>query len=209
MDRPSRYIAVFDASVLVPGFLANLLLWLAQTDLFQAKWSPDIHAEWIRNRKKRYDIDITVSEARRQVMDQKFPHALVTDYEDLIDSLNLSAKDRHVLAAAIKCGANAIVTTNIKHFPAAELDKYSVVAITQDDFVLDQLDLTARSARVIAAAIVAHKKSMRKSRTTWRLYFQAMARPGVGLSQTFAELSKPEFRRLLAETLRTRAWLED
>lgn len=79
MEQPSRYIAVFDASVLVPGFLSNFLLWLGQSDLFQAKWSPDIHAEWIRNRKKRYNIDIAASEARRNVMDEKFPDALVTD----------------------------------------------------------------------------------------------------------------------------------
>ena len=125
MEKPSRYVAVFDASVLVPGFLANFLLWLAQTDLFQARWSPDIHAEWIRNRKKRYDIEVAASESRRNVMDARFPEALVTDYESLIDSLSIDAKDRHVLAAAVKCGANAIVTTNLKHFPDSELSKYN------------------------------------------------------------------------------------
>lgn len=113
MENPSRYTVVFDASVLVPGFLSNFLLWLAHTELFQAKWSPDIHAEWIRNRKKRYDIDLAASEARRNVMYFKFPDSLVTDYESLIGSLAISCKDRHVLAAAIKCGANAIVTTNL------------------------------------------------------------------------------------------------
>lgn len=150
MESPSRYTAIFDASVLVPGFLSNLLLWLAQTDLFQVKWSADIHAEWIRNRKKRYDIEVTVSEKRRDVMDNMFPHALVTDYQDLIGSLKNDPKDRHVLAAAIKCGANAIVTTNLDDFPAAELAKYNIAAIHQDNFVLDQIDLTAGSARVVA-----------------------------------------------------------
>lgn len=209
MEKPSRYVAVFDASVLVPGFLANFLLWLAQTDLFQAKWSPDIHAEWIRNRKKRYDIEVAVSESRRNVMDARFPEALVTDYESLIDSLSIDAKDRHVLAAAIKCGANAIVTTNLKHFPDSELSKYNVVAIHQDDFVLDQIGLTAGSARIIATAIVAHKKSLRKSRTIWKQYFEVMSKPGVGLQNTHAEVSSADFRRLIADVIHQGDWLPD
>lgn len=209
MERPSRYVAVFDASVLVPGFISNLLLWLAQTDLFQAKWSPDIHAEWIRNRKKRYKIEIDASEKRRLVMDDKFPQALVTGYEGLIDSLKNNEKDRHVLAAAIKCGANAIVTTNLKHFPDKELSKYNIVAIHQDDFILDQLGLTAGSGRIVATAIVAHKKSLRKSRTTWRKYMQTMALPGVGLPNTYAEISSPQFREILLDVICTGDWLPD
>lgn len=209
MERPSRYIVVLDSSVLVPGFLSNLLLWLAQTDLFQAKWSSDIHEEWIRNRKKRYDIEVAVSEKRRAVMDEKFPQALVTGYEELIDSLKNEPKDRHVLAAAIKCGANAIVTTNVKHFPASELAKYNIAAVHQDDFVLDQLGLSSGSSRVVATAIVAHKKSLRRSRTTWRQYLEAMARPGVGLQNTYSEVSSAEYKKMLRDVICVGDWLPD
>jgi predicted nucleic acid-binding protein len=125
MQEPGRYTVVFDASVLVPGFLSNLLLWLAQTDLFQARWSSDIHTQWIRARKKRYEIEVDVSEKRRIVMDQKFPQAIVTGYEELIPAMKNDAGDRHVLAAAVKCGADAIVTSNLKHFPSFELSKYN------------------------------------------------------------------------------------
>jgi predicted nucleic acid-binding protein len=189
--------------------LANLLLWLAQTDLFQAKWSAGIHEEWIEGRRKRYSIDVAVSEKRRAVMDEKFPDALVTDYEELIDSLRNDPKDRHVLAAAIKCGANAIVTTNLKHFPQAELAKYHMTAVHQDDFVLDQLGLTAGSSRIVATAIVAHKKSLHRSRTTWRQYLEAMALPGGGLQKSYTEVSSPEFKTLLRDVIRTGDWLPD
>lgn len=209
MEKPGRYVALLDASVLVPGFLANLLLWLAQTDLFQPKWSADIHLEWIRNRKKRYDIDILVSEARRDVMNSEFPEALVTDYESLIDSLNINSKDRHVLAAAIKCGANTIVTTNLADFPEAELSKFGIDAIHQDDFVLDQIGLTANSARIVATAIVAHKKSLKKSRTNWKQYLETMAKPGVGLQKSFIEINSGSFKTLLADVLRQGDWLPD
>jgi hypothetical protein len=91
----------------------------------------------------------------------------------------------------------------------AELGKYNIVAIHQDDFVLDQLDLTAGSARIVATAIVAHKKSLRKSRTTWRQYFDRIARPGVGLENTYAEISSSEFKALLLDVIKTGDWLPD
>jgi hypothetical protein len=50
-------------------------------------------------------------------MEQAFPSAMVTGYEKMIDSMENDPKDRHVLAAAVKCGAHAIVSDNVKHFP--------------------------------------------------------------------------------------------
>ena len=81
--------------------------------------------------------------------------------------------------------------------------------VHQDDFVLDQLGLTAGSSRIVATAIVAHKKSMRRSRTTWRQYLEAMALPGVGLQKSYAEVSSPEFKKLLRDVIRTGDWLPD
>ena len=55
--------------------------------------------------------------------------------ELLIDSLELpDMKDRHVLAAAIICGAQLIVTDNVNDFPDLYLSKFSISAITPDEF---------------------------------------------------------------------------
>lgn len=43
----SRYTALLDANVLYPAPLRDLLLQLAVTDLFKARWTADIHREWI------------------------------------------------------------------------------------------------------------------------------------------------------------------
>ena len=43
------FTALFDACVLYPAPLRDLLMWLALTDLFNAKWTDEIHDEWIRN----------------------------------------------------------------------------------------------------------------------------------------------------------------
>ena len=47
----------------------------------------------------------------------------------------------HVLAAAIRAGAQTIVTFNLKDFPAATLAPYDIEAQHPDDFVLDTIDL--------------------------------------------------------------------
>jgi hypothetical protein len=87
----------------------------------------------------------------RNLMDRHALDALVTGYQDLIESLSLpDPDDRHVLAAAIRAGASAIVTYNLRDFPAAELDKYNIEAIHPDDFILHQIHLS--ESKVLQAA---------------------------------------------------------
>ena len=45
----SAYTALLDANVLYPAPVRDLLLQLAVTDLYKAKWSADIHREWVEN----------------------------------------------------------------------------------------------------------------------------------------------------------------
>jgi predicted nucleic acid-binding protein len=40
----------------------------------------------------------------------------VTGHEPLIAAMKNDEKDRHVVAAAVKAGAQVIVTSNLKHF---------------------------------------------------------------------------------------------
>ncbi len=61
----------------------------------------------------------------------------VTDYEGLADAVSLpDLGDRHVLAAAIRCGAEFIVTNNRRDFPSAALTPLGLAAFSPDDFVL-------------------------------------------------------------------------
>jgi hypothetical protein len=90
--------------VLYPAPSRDLLIQLAQMDLFKAKWSADIHREWIeallRNEPRR---DRATLERTRDLMDKAVRDCLVTGYEPLIPALALpdDGGDRHVLAAAI------------------------------------------------------------------------------------------------------------
>jgi hypothetical protein len=43
----NRFTVVYDACVLYPAPLRDLLMRLALTDLYRARWSDQIHEEWI------------------------------------------------------------------------------------------------------------------------------------------------------------------
>jgi len=115
----STYTALLDANVLYPAPLRDLLLQLAVTDMFRAKWTSDIHREWmealLRNQPHR---DRAKLERTRDLMDSSTRDCLVTGYEALISSLHLpDPNDCHVLAAAIVGRCDAIITQNLKDFP--------------------------------------------------------------------------------------------
>ena len=115
---------------------------LALTDLYRAKWTDRIHDEWTSNLlAKRKDLTEQRLARTRALMNQNVRESLVAGYEHLIASVVLpDPDDRHVVAAAIHSGAEAIITFNMKDFPKAALDKFNIEAIHPDDFIVDLLD---------------------------------------------------------------------
>lgn len=139
----SGYAALLDANVLYPAPLRDLLIQLAQAHLFRARWSADIHREWIdallRNEPRR---DRAALERTCDLMDRAVRDCLVTGYEALVPALVLPDEgDRHVLAAAITGRCDVIVTQNLKDFPAEALAPYSLEAHHPDEFLLNHLDM--------------------------------------------------------------------
>jgi hypothetical protein len=150
--RHSPFTAVYDACVLYPAPLRDFLMWLALSGRFRARWTQEIHREWKRNLlKNRTDLTIEQLDRTSELMDRAIPDACVYDFEDLITGLSLpDTNDRHVLAAAIRCGAGVIVTFNLKDFPDTCLAPYGVEAQHPDEFVENLFHLD--QAVVIAAA---------------------------------------------------------
>lgn len=139
MSQPT---ALYDACVLYPASVRDLLMNLALSDLFRARWTDDIHEEWISNLlHKQPHLTRPVLEHTRDLMNLHVRDCLVTGYEPLIPSLELpDPDDRHVLAAAIVGRADIIVTYNLKHFPAPILAPLGIEAQHPDDFVLQLID---------------------------------------------------------------------
>jgi predicted nucleic acid-binding protein len=137
------FVVVYDANVLFPNTLRDLLIRVAQSGLVQAKWTNAILDETFRNViAHRPDIDVERLNRTRQLMNRAVRDCLVFNYEPLIEILDLpDPDDRHVLAAAIKARAQLIVTMNLKDFPSEVLRPWHVEAKHPDQFLLDQLDL--------------------------------------------------------------------
>lgn len=143
MIYSSSFAALLDANVLYPAPLRDFLLRLAGTDFYQPKWTDQIQEEWIRNLLiNRTDLTRENLERTKAAMNAAFPDANVTGYEAIIDRLVLSdPDDRHVVAAAIKCQADVLVTLNLKDFPVDVLASYELEVQHPDDFIAHMIGL--------------------------------------------------------------------
>ena len=148
----STFTVVFDACVLYPANVRDLLVRLACTGCFRARWSDDIHDEWIRSLlEDRPDLTRERLERTAQLMNDAVEDCLVTDYTPLIDGIEglPDPDDRHVVAAAIRCGASVVVTYNLKDFPATALERWGLEVQHPDEFVENVFDL--HQAQVLGA----------------------------------------------------------
>jgi hypothetical protein len=183
----SRFTVVYDACVLYPAPLRSLLMYLAVTDLYHARWSDEIHEEWMRNVVKDHaDISRTQVERIRDLMNLHVRDGLVTGYEPLIDTLTLpDPNDRHVLAAAIHCEADTILTFNLKDFPPEVLKPYDIEAQHPDKFLSCQLDMFPQ---VVCSAARRQRQSLKRPPMDVERYLASLERQG--LAQTVSSLRK-------------------
>jgi predicted nucleic acid-binding protein len=139
----STFTAFIDANVFYGARLRSLVLFVAQSKIFRARWSNDIHDEWVRNLlKNRPDLKAEDLDRTRQLMNAAVPDCLVEGYEPLIPGLALpDENDRHVLAAAIMTRANVIVTFNEKDFPKEVIEPFRLHTKHPDDFLVEAYGL--------------------------------------------------------------------
>lgn len=129
-------IAVLDTSVLFPMSLRDTLLRTAQAGMYRMHWTDEILEELRRNLVAKRPMSEEKAQRSVNVMRTSLARALVTDYSHLISYMTNHPKDRHVLAAAVACGAQVIVTSNLRDFPNEALMPHSIKAQLPDDFLL-------------------------------------------------------------------------
>ncbi len=132
------FSAVLDTCVLYPMYLRDTLLRVASEGLYQPLLTQEIlvelHGVLSRHHGARLASGVTGA------INDAFHEAMVTGHAPLIDAMTNDPKDRHVLAAAVRSNAGAIVTENLEDFPADSTSPFSIRVIHPDDFLMDQHD---------------------------------------------------------------------
>ena len=150
------FVVLYDANVLYPNTLRDLLIRLGQSGIVQAKWTDQILDEMFKHLGiNRPNLGEDHLGRLCGLMNGAIADVLVTGYEDLIESVSLpDPDDRHVLAAAIRCTAQVFVTNNLRDFPAAALTPWNIEAKSADDFVLSQIYVDAKTVYACVQQIV-------------------------------------------------------
>ena len=136
------YQVVLDACVLVNAALRDTLLRIAEPPrLYLPRWSEEIVSETLRTLETKLGVTQEQTAYLVSELRMHFEDAWVEGYESLVPIMANDPKDRHVLAAAVRCGAQTIVTLNLRHFPEAALSPWDVVAQSPDEFLVHQYHL--------------------------------------------------------------------
>lgn len=136
------FVVILDANVLFPFRIRDVLLTFAHEGLFRARFTEQIMAEWTENLLvlKPWLKDSIRSQVG--MIGQKFDECFVTGHMPLIEGLDLPDKgDRHVLAAAIRCSAQVIVTENKRDFPKDLLEEYDIEVLGADEMLVNTYEI--------------------------------------------------------------------
>ncbi|WP_067969817.1 PIN domain-containing protein [Nocardiopsis trehalosi] len=186
-------VALYDANVLYPSTLRDLVIRVAQAGLVRAKWSNRILDEVFDNlRRNRPELPDESLERTRALMLAAVRDALVTGHEPLIDAMRLpDPDDRHVLAAAVRARADVIVTWNLRDFPSAALGEWGIQAKSPDVFLADLIEV---EKKVVWACVQQIADSWRRPPGTIEDVLARLERNG--LVQVVAELRSSDADRL-------------
>jgi len=116
-------------------------------------------------------------------LNQHFTDARVEGFETLVALMTNDLGDRHVTAAAVKCGAEAIVTFNLRHFPDSALDPWNIEVQHPDEFLVHLYHLNPG-----LIVNILHERAALIGRTLAQLL--AVLKPGV-----------PNFVQLISDAL--------
>lgn len=171
----TTFTVIYDACVLYPAPLRDLLMRLALKDLVRAKWSERILDEMQRAiLSTRSDLSREKIVRMRGLMNAHVRDSVVTGFERFEQSVELpDPDDRHVVAAAIRCQAQLIVTFNLKDFPDSALQPLGLVAQHPDDFLEHLLDL---HPQVVLEAVREQRLDLKNPPNTVEEHLDAFAK---------------------------------
>lgn len=186
-------VVVLDANVLYPAQLRDLLMRLAVAGLIRVHWTDEIHEEWTRAVRERHPA-ITLEQLAwtRALMERALPAARVTGYRRRQQAVTLpDPDDRHVVAAALRAGASAIVTFNVRDFPTEALAPHGLEAVSPDAFVRALYE--AEPDRVVEVARQ-HRAALRRPPLPAAEYLVVLEQAGLVQAVEALQVHRDELR---------------
>lgn len=137
----ARRLVVLDSCVLFPMYLRDTLLRCAWGGLYIPFWSQEILDGATRNLVLTDKMQPEKAKNLETQIKVHFPEAIVEVPSGLVEVMTNHPGDRHVMAAAVAAKADIIVTSNLKHFQAQDLDPWQIQAQSPDEFLTELFNL--------------------------------------------------------------------
>lgn len=116
----SLSLTLADANILISRTLRDYFVYAAKLGALDIHWSETILDEVTRNLIKQFGFTPEDADVLVERLSLYLPQALVETKkrdETQVAKVEMDAKDRHVLAAALSAKADVLLTQNTRHFP--------------------------------------------------------------------------------------------
>jgi hypothetical protein len=151
---------MLDACVLFPTVMRELLVGAAGQGLFRPAWTARILEEWARAVRRLGPAAEPVARAEIAALRAAFPGAEVPEAPHIAARLHLpDDNDLHVLAAAIACGADGIVTLNAADFPRGTLAAEGLVRRDPDGLLWELASHHPQAMAAVGRAVQARAEA--------------------------------------------------
>lgn len=172
------FTALLDTCVLWPSLQRDVLLSLAAEGMYRPLWSGVILAELeyeeaaklVRRGVEPADAERRAAHLVRQ-MNRAFDDAETGGWEGLEGTYGLpDPDDEHIVAAAVVAGAGAIITLNLKDFPAPLLP-HGIETLRPAEFAANTVSLDPYRALIAVQAIAERSGSHGPARSVEDILF--------------------------------------
>src|SRR5690606_13318759 len=122
--RLTPSVTLADANVLIPRTLRDYVVYAAKAGAIELHWSQPILDEMSRNLIAKFGFTAADAAELELRLTEYLPLALIEVRRrdaQLVAEVEMDAKDRHVVAAALSARATMLVTENTRHFPIERL----------------------------------------------------------------------------------------
>jgi len=152
---------LIDACVLFPTVMREVVTGCAAAGLFAPRWSGRILEEWARATRKLGPEAEVFARGEVALLRARFPGAEVAVPEGLLARLWLpDPNDVHVLAAAVACSADLILTLNAQDFPRGVLAEEGLERADPDTFLRGLYAESPDAVRAVVDAVVAEARRL-------------------------------------------------